>query len=108
MNHLKLRALCEGAVLVAVAEILSFIKLWEMPWGGSVVLSMVPLVLYAVRWGLGPGLLSGFVFGVLQFVFDGGFAIGWQSISATICWRLRCWALPVWRPVRKVAFSPVR
>ena len=80
MNHMKLRALCEGAVLVAVAEILSFIKLWEMPWGGSVVLSMVPLVLYAVRWGLGPGLLSGFVFGVLQFVFDGGFAIGWQSI----------------------------
>ena len=42
MNHMKLRALCEGAVLVAVAEILSFIKLWEMPWGGSVVLSMVP------------------------------------------------------------------
>ena len=80
MNHLKLRALCEGAVLVAVAQILSFIKLWEMPWGGSIVLSMVPLVLYAVRWGLGPGLLSGFVFGVLQFVFDGGFAIGWQSI----------------------------
>ena len=80
MNHMKLRALCEGAVLVAVAEILSFIKLWEMPWGGSIVLSMVPLVLYAVRWGLGAGLLSGFVFGVLQFVFDGGFAIGWQSI----------------------------
>ena len=79
-NHMKLRALCEGAVLVAVAQVLSFLKLWEMPWGGSVVLSMVPLVLYAVRWGLGAGLLSGFVFGVLQFMFDGGFAIGWQSI----------------------------
>lgn len=38
------------------------------------------LVLYAVRWGLGAGLLGGFVFGVLQFMFDGGFAIGWQSI----------------------------
>ena len=79
-NHMKLRALCEGAVLVAVAQVLSFLKLWEMPWGGSVVLSMVPLVLYAVRWGLGAGLLGGFVFGVLQFMFDGGFAIGWQSI----------------------------
>ena len=71
-NHMKLRALCEGAVLVAIAQVLSYLKLWEMPWGGSVVLSMVPLVLYAVRWGLGAGLLSGFVFG--------GFAIGWQSI----------------------------
>ena len=74
------RMLCEGAILVAVAQILSLIKLWEMPWGGSVVLAMVPLILFAVRWGLGPGLLAGFAFGVLQFLFDGGFAIGWQSI----------------------------
>ena len=108
MNHMKLRALCEGAVLVAVAEILSFIKLWEMPWGGSVVLSMVPLVLYAVRWGLGPGLLSGFVFGVLQFVFDGGFAIGWQSIIGDYLWPSPCWALPVWWPAGRAACSPVR
>ena len=80
MNHMKVRALCEGAVLLAVAQILSYIKLWEMPWGGSIVLSMVPLVLYAVRWGLGAGLLNGFLFGVLQFMFDGAFAIGWESI----------------------------
>ncbi|MBQ0038654.1 MAG: energy-coupled thiamine transporter ThiT [Clostridiales bacterium] len=80
MNHLKIRALCEGAVLLAVAQILSMIKLWEMPWGGSVVLAMVPIILYAVRWGFARGMLASFVFGVLQFVFDGGFAIGWQSI----------------------------
>ena len=55
-SHMRVRALCEGAVLVAVAQILSYLKLWEMPWGGSVVLSMIPLVLYAVRWGLGAGL----------------------------------------------------
>ena len=35
---------------------------------------------FAVRWGLGPGLLAGFVFGILQFVFNGGFAFGWQSM----------------------------
>ena len=80
MKNLKLRALVEGGVLVAIAQVLSMIKLWEMPWGGSVTLAMVPILLYAVRWGLGPGLLASFVFGVLQFVFDGGFAIGWQSI----------------------------
>ena len=79
-RHMRVRALCEGAVLGAGAQILSYLKLWEMPWGGSVVLSMIPLVLYAVRWGLGAGLLGGFAFGVLQFMFDGGFAIGWQSI----------------------------
>ena len=79
-NNLKLRSLCEGAIMVAIAQVLSYLKLWEMPWGGSVVLAMVPVILYAVRWGLGRGLLAAFVFGVLQFMFDGGFAIGWQSI----------------------------
>ena len=76
----NVRMLTEGAVLVAAAQILSMIKLWRMPWGGSVVLAMVPLVLYAVRWGLKEGLMAGFVFGVLQFTLDGGFSIGWQSI----------------------------
>ena len=76
----RIHMLCEGALLVAAAQILSLFKLWEMPWGGSVVLSMVPIILFATRWGLGSGLLAGFAFGVLQFVFDGGFALGWQSI----------------------------
>ena len=79
-SHKTLRALCEGAVLLALAQVLSYLKIWEMPWGGSIVLSMVPIVLYAVRWGLLPGLGVGFLFGTLQFLFDGGFAIGWQSI----------------------------
>ena len=79
-KNLTLRALTEGAIFVALAQVLSYLKLWEMPWGGSVVLAMVPIVLYAVRWGIVPGLLAGFVFGILQFVLDGGFAIGWQSI----------------------------
>jgi thiamine transporter len=79
-SKMTLRALTEGAVMVAAAQVLSMLKLWEMPWGGSVTLAMIPILLYAVRWGLVPGLLSGFVFGVLQFAFDSGFAIGWQSI----------------------------
>ncbi len=76
----SLRALTEGAVMVALAQILSYIKLWQMPWGGSVVLAMVPIILYAVRWGLARGLVASFALGCLQFMFDGGFAIGWQSI----------------------------
>ncbi len=78
--HLRTRMLCEGALMVVLAQILGWIKLWEMPWGGSVCLSMLPIFFFACRWGLGPGLMSGLVLGVLQFVFDGGFALGWQSI----------------------------
>ena len=80
MKNIRLRCLIEGALFVALAQVLSLLKIWEMPWGGSVTLAMVPILLYAVRWGVGPGLGAGFVFGVLQFMFDGGFAIGWQSI----------------------------
>ena len=79
-SKLTLRALTEGAILVAAAQVLCYLKLWRMPWGGSVTLAMIPILVYAVRWGVGPGLLAGFVYGILQFTFDGGFAIGWQSI----------------------------
>lgn len=79
-SRIRTRMLCEGALLVAAAQILSLLKLWEMPWGGSVVLAMVPLILFAVRWGLGPGLMAGLVFGFLQFMLDGGFSINWQSM----------------------------
>ena len=72
--------LVEGAAMLAIAQVLSYLKLWDMPWGGSVTLVMVPLVLYAVRWGLGSGLIASFAFGILQVLFDGGFAIGWQCI----------------------------
>ena len=80
MNNSKYRALCEGAVFVAMAQILSLLKLWEMPWGGAITLSMVPIFLFAVRWGLRWGLLDSAVFGLLQLIFDGGFAISWQSL----------------------------
>lgn len=79
-SRTQLRMLCEGAVLVAAAQILSYIKLLELPSGGSLTPAMFPILLFAVRWGLKDGLGAGFVFGVLQFMFDGGFALGWQSI----------------------------
>lgn len=80
-THNAVRALVEGAVMVALAEILGFIKIWHMPEGGSVSLMMLPIVIYALRWGLGQGLLAGVALGVLDFILNPeGFGIGWQSI----------------------------
>ena len=79
-RRLYTRMRCEGAIMVALAQILSYIKFLELPNGGSLTPAMFPVLFFAVRWGLGPGLGAGFVFGVLQFMFDGGFALGWQSI----------------------------
>ncbi len=72
--------LCEGAVMVAIAEILGFLKFGHLPNGGSISLMMLPIVLFALRWGLSSGLLAGFVLGVVDFMIAGGIAIGWQSI----------------------------
>ena len=79
-SHNKLRALVEGALFVAIAEVLGYLKIWHMPEGGSVSLMMLPIIVYALRWGLGSGLLAGLVLGILDFMLGGGIAIGWQSI----------------------------
>ena len=80
-SHLRIRALCEGAILVALAFVLSFVKLYELPNGGSLTPAMFPILLFALRFGLGRGLLAGFVFGLLQMIFDGAYAWGWQVCS---------------------------
>ena len=80
-SHLRIQSLCEGAILVAVAQILGYIKLFPMwPNGGSITLAAFPIALYAVRWGVGRGLLAGFVFGILQLLMDEAYAWGWQSM----------------------------
>ena len=76
----KLRALCEGAIMVALAQVLSMIKLWELPQGGSITLGMLPIFLYCARWGLGPGMLASTAYAVLQLLFDSAYAWGWQSV----------------------------
>ena len=78
--HLRIRALTEGALFVALAFVLSFVKLYQLPNGGSLTPAMFPILLYGLRWGLGRGLGAGFIFGLLQMVFDGAYAWGWQSM----------------------------
>ena len=75
-----LRAIIEGGLLVAMAEILGHIKLYRFPYGGSVTLMMLPIIVFALRWGVKNGLVAGLALGILDFMLDGGIAIGWQSI----------------------------
>lgn len=69
MNR-KVKNLVLGGVLVALGTALSFIKVFELPYGGSITLvSMLPVMLFGYlcgnKWGMG----AGFVFGVLQLLF---------------------------------------
>ena len=82
-SHLRIRALCEGAIMLALALVLNYLSkviFANMPNGGSVSLAMFPILFYAHRWGLSKGLLMGFAYGLLDMLLDGGYAWGWQSI----------------------------
>lgn len=82
-SHLRVRALTEGAILLALAIVLNLVSkpiFANMVNGGSVSLAMFPILFYAHRWGMPKGLLMGFSYGLLDMLFDGGYAWGWQSI----------------------------
>ena len=80
MNNQKLRMLTEGAVMIALAQVLSYLKLFELPQGGSIVIGMLPIFIYCARWGFGPGMLASFAYSLLQLIFDGAYAWGWESM----------------------------
>ena len=48
-TNLKLRSLVEGALFVALAQVLGYLKLFELPQGGSIVISMLPIFIYCAR-----------------------------------------------------------
>ncbi len=65
----KTRTLVECALMIAVGTVLAQIKIFEMPYGGSVtLLSMLPFILVSYRHGLAWGLLTGFANSLLQML----------------------------------------
>ena len=60
-----------SAIAMALALVTSMIKLFEMPLGGSVtLLSMLFIVLIGYWYGLKAGLMTGFAYGLLQFIIE--------------------------------------
>lgn len=80
MHQTRTRALVEGAVMVALATALSYIKPLELPQGGSVTIGMLPIFFYCIRWGWKDGFLASFAYGLLQLIFDGAYAWGPTSM----------------------------
>lgn len=75
-----IKKLCVTAVLIALGSVLSLIKVFEMPLGGSVtLLSMLPIVMIPLMYGTGWGLAGAFMYSCVQLMFgifiDG--LLGW-------------------------------
>ncbi len=74
----KVRMLCISAIMLALSTALSFLKIWEFPWGGSItLLSMLPLMLGAIITGPAYGFGSAFVYSCIQLFLDLGKLSGW-------------------------------
>ena len=65
------RRIAMGAMCIAIAFVLSCIRLYRMPQGGSITpASMMPLVLFMVACGPLQGFVVGCAYGLLQLITD--------------------------------------
>ncbi|MDD4124319.1 MAG: energy-coupled thiamine transporter ThiT [Eubacteriales bacterium] len=70
MKNRKLFVLTECSLMVALATVLSFCKVYEAPLGGAVtLLSMLPIIFISFKHGIAWGLGSGFVYSITQLIF---------------------------------------
>lgn len=74
------KTMAVGAMCMALSSVLSLIKLWPMPMGGSITpASMLPLLVFAYCYGVGPGMVLGAIYGVMQFLLGGA---AWLALGA--------------------------
>ena len=84
----KMLRLVESGLMLAMATVLSFVKVLDLPYGGSITaFSALPILLVAYRHGLWQGLLTAFAHALIQLllgtsVFSYGFSI--QAVIAIV------------------------
>lgn len=70
-GKLTIKQLAFCAMAIALGTVLSNIKIFHFPYGGSVtLLSMLVICLPGYFFGLGAGLMTGLAYGVLQLLID--------------------------------------
>ncbi len=84
-NSQKVRRLTEIAIMLALSTVLSFVKLYQLPYGGAFTLaSMFPLIIIAYRHGTAAGFFAGLIYGVIQQLFSLSYIQGMTLFSAVM------------------------
>ena len=66
-----------SAIMIALSTALSFIKIFKLPWGGSVtLLSMLPVCMISIAFGTAYAISPCILYGAVQMIVDGVFAWG--------------------------------
>lgn len=67
----SVKQLIIGALCIGLAFVLSYVRIWKMPMGGSITpASMLPIMLFAYIYGTPKGLIVGVAYGLLQMIQD--------------------------------------
>ncbi|MBE0476256.1 MAG: energy-coupled thiamine transporter ThiT [Coriobacteriia bacterium] len=80
MAGMRTRMFVEAALTLALAAVLNRLPVFQMPFGGSASLDMLPLVVFAVRNGLLPGLTAGAAFGFIDYMMEPYF-VHWIQVG---------------------------
>lgn len=68
-KKISIKMITEGGIMIALSALLSNIIIYQAPYGGSVSAgSMVPILLFAIRWSILPGIFVGGIYGLLDFI----------------------------------------
>ena len=77
-KKIDVKKLTLSAVLIALSFVLSLVKVFEMPLGGSVtLLSMLPVCMISIMYGCKWGVFCGFIYSLTQFAMGIGSVVGW-------------------------------
>jgi thiamine transporter len=101
MTASRTRILVEVSLTIALCAVLHFVRIWQMPFGGSVSLEMLPIFVLALRRGVGPALVAGLLFGVVDYFLE-PYVVHWVQffldypIAFTGVGLAGLWA-PLWR-----------
>ncbi len=79
------KKLTVSAIMIALSTVLSLVKVWEMPLGGSItLLSMLPVCLVSIVYGVKTGLKASLVYALGQLALSIGAVVGWGLTPAAL------------------------
>ena len=73
-----------SAVMIALSAVLSMVKVYQLPLGGSItLLSMLPVMSVAICYGTKTGIFVSFLYACVQIALDLGALMGYGMTAAT-------------------------